>query len=81
MIHDHGLHDSRLYGYHSSAIAGDTMDGGYQRRTQKGMGRKGKFPEVPGTKTQRLCAAFAETAENMVRFFCISIRCAFKKKV
>ena len=48
------------------------MDSEYQRRTQKGMGRKGKFPEVPGTKTQRFCAARAGTAENMVRFFCIS---------
>ena len=61
----------RFTGHHSSAIAGDTMEGEYQRRTQKGIERNGKFPEVPGTKTQRLCAARAGTAENMVRFFCI----------
>jgi hypothetical protein len=45
---------------------------GYQRRTQKGMGRNGKFPKVSGTKTQRLCPEGAGTANDMVRFFCIS---------
>jgi len=56
------------------------MENGYQRRTQKGMGRKGKFPEASGTKTQRVCAAFAGTAENMVRFFCISTQICFEQK-
>ena len=49
--------DSRLYGHPSTAVTGDTMERKYQRRTQKGMERKGKFPEASVTKTQRLCAA------------------------
>jgi hypothetical protein len=51
----------------------------YQRRTQKGMGRNGKFPKVSGTKTQRLLLAFARTANDMVRFFCISTQIGFER--
>jgi len=52
----------------------------YQRRTQKGIERKGKTPAVDaGIKTQRL-AALAEGALIMVRFFCISVKMCFEQK-
>jgi hypothetical protein len=52
----------------------------YQRRTQKGIERKGKTPAVEaGIKTQRL-AALAEGALIMVRFFCISVKMCFEQK-
>ena len=52
----------------------------YQRRTQKGIERKGKTPAVEaGIKTQRL-AALAEGALMMVRFFCISVKMCFEQK-
>jgi hypothetical protein len=50
---------------------------GYQRRTQKGIGRKGKIPKVFGTKTQRLITAVAARAIDMVRFFDISVKMSF----
>src|SRR5690349_20518793 len=53
---------------------------GYQRRTQKGMGRKGKIPNVSGTKTQRLNTAGAARAIDMVRFFDISVKISFLVK-
>jgi len=55
------------------------MEGESQRRTQKGIERNGKFPEVPGTKTQRLCPVGMGSAEYMVRFFCISTQIDFEQ--
>jgi len=49
----------------------------YQRRTQKGICRNGKIPKVFGTKTQRLRAAGAARAIDMVRFFDISNKMSF----
>ena len=49
----------------------------YQRRTQKGIERNGKTPDVAGTKTQRLVVASATGAIVMVRFFCISVKMIF----
>lgn len=53
---------------------------GYQRRTQKGMGRNGKIPNVFGTKTQRWDTAVAARAIDMVRFFDISDKMSFLVK-
>lgn len=55
----------------------DTMVGRYQRRTQKGIGRKGKIPNTFGTKTQRLYTAGAARAIDMVRFFDIFSKMSF----
>jgi hypothetical protein len=55
------------------------MEWEYQRRTQKGIVRNEKFPEDPGTKTQRLCAAGAGSAKYMVRFFSISTQIDFER--
>jgi hypothetical protein len=53
------------------------MIGGYQRRTQKGIERNGKIPKASGIKTQRLFAAGAARAIDMVRFFDISNKMSF----
>lgn len=53
---------------------------GYQRRTQKGIWRNGKIPKIFGTKTQRLSAAGAARAIDMVRFFDISNKMSFLVK-
>jgi hypothetical protein len=59
----------RSCGPHSSIAKGILWLRGYQRRTQKGIGRNGKIPKIFGTKTQRLYAAGAASAIDMVRFF------------
>jgi hypothetical protein len=54
--------------------------GEYQRRTQKGIGRNGKIPNVFGTKTQRWNTAGAVRAIDMVRFFDIYFKMSFLVK-
>ena len=77
-----------MWNCNENAIAGEqnysllqfSMVMEYQRRTQKGIERKGKTPAVDaGIKTQRL-AALAEGALIMVRFFCISVKMCFEQK-
>jgi hypothetical protein len=77
-----------MWNCNENAIAGEqnysllqfSMVMEYQRRTQKGIERKGKTPAVEaGIKTQRL-AALAEGALIMVRFFCISVKMCFEQK-
>ena len=77
-----------MWNCNENAIAGEqnysllqfSMVMEYQRRTQKGIERKGKTPAVEaGIKTQRL-ASLAEGALIMVRFFCISVKMCFEQK-
>ena len=59
-------------GHHSSAPAG-TMVGGYQRRTQKGVGRKGKTVQrCTGKNPGNRLAPGAAVTLNMERFFFIA---------